>query len=755
MEQNLNKLICDILHDINFNISEQIEMCYNRIQTSYRKKLADAGKSKLKDELCYIKRYIQKLYSKSNKNWNNTKRNYPDYFNKDFIVPDDYFQLPDQQDPFLIDDADSGDDIEDANDSETDSADEQCLPDPETATSSKSIKRKSFDDLSDRQKRRRLKKDETNLEETGGTLISILKLAQRLSQQQGKIEGVKILKKFIKACERDEDFPITLSSKPKQLDKDVAVGIMAYGNLSQNQYINIQQVVKRECANVLPPVNKLKLAKEACYPENLEVNDMKASVPVKDLAFHTTKRIIDANKEEIYEKIKDLPTSSSAKSVRAEMIVTWGMDGTTAQSKYNQAKNSTDNRTVKDDSLITVSMSMHQLTFKDENKNDLCLWDNEKSQSVFSVRPIQLEFEKETKEVVKDIYKNIDSQIAKLGSEKFLCEDMILEVSYKFYPTMMDGKDYTYITDTSANCVCQCCGATPNEMSDIKNLENGRFTKEDKNFKKENLKFNLQPLHTTSNVVKHLYEMSFRKKVMKHWKSLTEAEEKLIAQETTEVKEKMWNAFKVRINEPRQGGVGTSDTGNIARRVLNNPKLLAKTLDLDEELIKRVSNILTKIRSHNRVKSLKAFKEYCTKTYKMFLTLYPWYKVPVSLHRMLAHGSDYMEALPLPIGRMSEEGGESQNKLLRNDRELRARKTSRKDNLMDVIHKRYITSDPVILKKFTKARDKKSRRRNAQEEVEIDEVEIELEEPEGEGYDEFRYEDEDLSEYFPEEESDK
>ena len=307
MEQNLNKLICDILHDINFNISEQIEMCYNRIQTSYRKNLTDAGKSKLKNELCNIKSYNQKLYSKSNKNWSNTKRNNPDYFNKDFIVPDDYFQAPDENDPFLIDDADSGDDTEDYSEDEA-LSDEQVIPDPELSTSSKSIKRKSFDELCDRQKRRRLKKDETNVEEAGGSLISTLKLAIRLSQQQGKIEGVKILKEFIKACERDEDYPITISSKPKQLETDVAVGIMAYDNLSQNQYINIQQVVKRECANVFPPVNKLKLAKEACYPENLEVEDMKASVPVKDLTFHTTKRIIDANREEIImKKLKIYP----------------------------------------------------------------------------------------------------------------------------------------------------------------------------------------------------------------------------------------------------------------------------------------------------------------------------------------------------------------------------------------------------------------------------------------------------------------
>ena len=153
------------------------------------------------------------------------------------------------------------------------------------------------------------------------------------------------------------------------------------------------------------------------------------------------------------------------------------------------------------------------------------------------------------------------------------------------------------------------------------------------------------------------------------------------------------------------------------------PELLARTLGLNEELVKRISYILKQIRSMEQVASLDEFEKYCTETYEMFHSLYTWYRMPVTLHRVLAYGRDYMDTLPLPLGRMSEEGGESQNKLLRHDRELRARKTSRIDNLTDVIHRRFLSSDPVILKKYTSVMDR-SKRRNTEAENEEQEFRI-------------------------------
>jgi len=758
MEQNssLKKIICEILHNKKLILSEQIELCYNRIEESYGKVLKEEKKDILKNKLKKLKSELTAKHKASHSNWNLTLMYNQKFFEEEFRVPNDYFLESSEFD--LIHLEETLDEAENYPEDDTEE-EEQIVPNMEPSTS-RGVKRTSFDNASNRTKRRRLNELADSVKEAGGSLIATLNLALRLSKQQRKIEGVKMLKRYIKACEEDKDFP-TLNSSKKQLDLDVAIGTMVYNNLSRNQYSSIQQVVKRECeASVFPPLNKMLIAKKACYPENLIVDVTQAYVPVKDLAFHSTKRCIDANKEEMYAKINNLPSSSNPKIIRAEMIVTWGLDGTTAQKQYNQG-NSKDNQIVKDNSLITVSMTMHQLRLQDGN----VLWDNDKSQSVFSVRPIMLKFAKETKITSKKLHDEIQSQIDKLSPEKFLCEDVTLEISHSFYCTEIDGKVYSDITETPSYAVCQCCGATPNEMSDCKNLKNDRFKNTHRKFKRENLRFSLQPMHTATNVVNKLYEISIRKHVQKHSKQLTAEENKLIKEETKVVKRAMWNAFKVRIRETRQGGVGTSDTAKVARKVLSNPVLLAETLELDVELVTRISVILAQIRSRDPVKSLDEFEKNCTETYKMFLDKYSWFKVPVSLHRVLAHGRDYMEALPLPLGRMSEEAAESQNKLLRNDREFRARKTSRIDNLTDVIHRRYITSDPVIHKKYMDVMNKRSKKRNDQDENEIsdqesenDEEEIELMEPEScdeQDDQEYNSDEEDDPDYYSEEEFDE
>lgn len=67
-----------------------------------------------------------------------------------------------------------------------------------------------------------------------------------------------------------------------------------------------------------------------------------------------------------------------------------------------------------------------------------------------------------------------------------------------------------------------------------------------------------------------------------------------------------------------------------------------------------------------------------------------------SLHKLLIHGPDIIEALPLPIGNFSEEAQESRNKDFRWYREHNTRKMSRIECNEDLFHMLVITSDPVI-----------------------------------------------------------
>lgn len=67
------------------------------------------------------------------------------------------------------------------------------------------------------------------------------------------------------------------------------------------------------------------------------------------------------------------------------------------------------------------------------------------------------------------------------------------------------------------------------------------------------------------------------------------------------------------------------------------------------ELIQQCGNILSAMASGMTI-NIDYFEEYCLKTAKMFVTLYPWYYMPASVHKVLLHGADVIRFAPLPIG---------------------------------------------------------------------------------------------------------
>ena len=82
----------------------------------------------------------------------------------------------------------------------------------------------------------------------------------------------------------------------------------------------------------------------------------------------------------------------------------------------------------------------------------------------------------------------------------------------------------------------------------------------------------------------------------------------------------------------------------------------------------------------------------------MLVHQYPWFYMPVSIHKLSVHGDTVMETLLLPIG-MHSEVQESQNKHNREYRLKHARITSRANTMTGQYHRLFVTSDPVITEK--------------------------------------------------------
>lgn len=83
---------------------------------------------------------------------------------------------------------------------------------------------------------------------------------------------------------------------------------------------------------------------------------------------------------------------------------------------------------------------------------------------------------------------------------------------------------------------------------------------------------------------------------------------------------------------------GDINDGNTARRFFENSAVSASITGLNECLIKRFHVILQVISSDHEINYNK-FQEYGVETAKKFIELYPWYYIPISVHKLLIHGS--------------------------------------------------------------------------------------------------------------------
>lgn len=142
-------------------------------------------------------------------------------------------------------------------------------------------------------------------------------------------------------------------------------------------------------------------------------------------------------------------------------------------------------------------------------------------------------------------------------------------------------------------------------------------------------------------------------------------------------------------------GKGTTNDGNTARRFFRDYELTAKLTGFDVRLLKRFAVILQTMASGKQI-NVAAFALYARETAALYVQVYPWYYMPVTVHKILIHGSDVILHAAVPIGQLSEDTQESRHKEVRRYREYNTRKTSRIKTNEDLMHSLLISSDPVI-----------------------------------------------------------
>ena len=148
------------------------------------------------------------------------------------------------------------------------------------------------------------------------------------------------------------------------------------------------------------------------------------------------------------------------------------------------------------------------------------------------------------------------------------------------------------------------------------------------------------------------------------------------------------------VDKPTQGS-GNSNTGNTARKFFCEYVKVAEITKIDENLIYRFWVILSIINGTQKINT-SAYSAYAKETAVLYVNLYGWFYMPLSVHKLLIHGSQMIDSLIIPVGQASEEGMEARHKDIRNARSAHSCKISRKRSLQDLMNWLLATSDPVI-----------------------------------------------------------
>lgn len=451
-----------------------------------------------------------------------------------------------------------------------------------------------------------------------------------------------------------------------------ALALLLDAALSKHQYETIRMASKDLGYDIFPRYEIVREAKKKCYIEDTDCTESYACNGLQSLLNHTTKRIFLTKNEEDLAAMKDECT----------LITKWGCDGSSGHSEYKQRINEED---ISDGNLFLTSLVPLHLCDKDDEK--IIFWKNKSPSSTRLCRPVQFQFLKETADVIDNEIERMNSEIQNLTETIVEVNERRFKVKHVLLFTMNDGKVAQRRTDTRSNASCFICKATPKEMNNIDRVRNKPVVSSDA------LTVGLSPLHARIKFMECILHIAYRKS-FREWKVNDSTK-----QQREDEKSRIQKLFKERmglnIDTVKQGAGNTND-GNMARRFFADPDITAEITGVNVDLIRRFSVILQAINSKANIDAEK-FGAYCNDTTDLYLSLYSWYYMPNTVHKVLIHGSLIISTATLPIGMLTEEAQEARNKDYRIYRQYHSRKCSRESTNEDVMNMLLASSDPYIL----------------------------------------------------------
>ncbi|GAB0100724.1 uncharacterized protein DMENIID0001_168090 [Sergentomyia squamirostris] len=118
--------------------------------------------------------------------------------------------------------------------------------------------------------------------------------------------------------------------------------------------------------------------------------------------------------------------------------------------------------------------------------------------------------------------------------------------------------------------------------------------------------------------------------------------------------------LRIRVDEPLQGSANTN-SGNTNRTFFRNSSYVTEITGLIEILISRFQTIIEAISCDQPVDA-KKFDSYARETAHLYIQLYSWLPMALTMHNILLHDGKVIEYFIVLIGQLIEEEAESCNK---------------------------------------------------------------------------------------------
>lgn len=370
---------------------------------------------------------------------------------------------------------------------------EITLQEPCTTQQQKSGERakKPFDELCLKQKKRRT---ENLISHSSEELAFAMKLKLQMDGNRQLSKIFNYLLENPDEVKRVSDFLFSPSKNQKTVQVETSLALMTSLKLSTWQYRTLQQFTNKHMEMAkLPSYYKIQQEKEKCYPskEDVFVTEKMAEIKLQSILDLTVKRIL---------KIPNIDTSQKSLTLTSK----WGFDGASSQSGYKQKYENSKTSEQDDSSVFMTSLVPLKLFTADK-----VIWENPSPSSTRYCRPIKFHFVKETKDIVKQEFSNIQSQINKLLVTT--CDHDIC-VRHDLHMTMIDGKIRTIISDTTSSSTCPICLTKPSDMNNLQTVF-------DKPNRKDIYKYGLSTLHMWIRCMECLlhisYNLEFKKWVAK------------------------------------------------------------------------------------------------------------------------------------------------------------------------------------------------------------------------------------------------